>query len=338
MGILNRLRASFLGEIVRVPMRREARRFLAAAADCRSHQHRVLQNLVALNGDSRFSKERRLHEVKTPADLRSRIPVTNFDTYADAIEQVKEGDHRALLGSGNRLLMFTLSSGTTDRSKFIPITERFLEDYRRGWQIWGIQAYDAHPVMNARNIMQLTSDHDRFRTSGGTPCGNISGLAAGMQKRIVKLMYTVPGAVAKITDPEAKNYTTLRLALADDNIGMVTTANPSTLVHLARMADLKREQLIRDVADGTLSEKYDVAADVRNLLRRRTGRRNKGRAQQLERIVERTAVCFPKTTGPESNWLPSGPAAARGRICSRCARTTATLRCAITDFRPAKAG
>ncbi len=148
--------------------------------------------------------------------------------------------------------MFSLTSGTTAQAKYIPITERFLADYRSGWQAWGIQAIDAHPGINSRNILQLSSDYDLFRTPGGTPCGNISGLVAACQKRIVRTMYTVPGVVAKIRDSDAKLYTAMRLAVADRNIGMVMTANPSTLIQLAKLADSRKDDLIRDIADGTL--------------------------------------------------------------------------------------
>jgi len=279
-------------------MRRELRRFLDSCSDCRAHQHRVLRELIALNGDSEFAIDRGLHTVKTPADLRRRLPVTRYDDYAAGIERMKAGRPRALLGSGNRLLMFSLSSGTTSGSKFIPITDRFLKDYRRGWQIWGIRTFDEHPAMNARNIVQLTSSHDRFRSSGGTPCGNISGLVAAMQKRVVKAMYTVPAAIAKIADPEAKNYATLRLALADGNVGLVMTANPSTLIHLARLADRRREELIRDIADGTLAMQSELPADALAALRRRIGRKDRRRAGELDRIAERTGSLLPKDYWP----------------------------------------
>ena len=174
--------------------------------------------------------------------------------------------------------MFSLTSGTTSQAKYIPITERFLSDYRSGWQIWGIQTLDAHPGINGLNILQLSSDYDLFRTPGGTPCGNISGLVAACQKRIVRTMYTVPGAVAKIRNSDAKLYTTMRLALADPHIGLVMTANPSTLIQLAKLADTRKEDLIRDIADGTLSSAEHVPGEIREALRRRILRRLPARA------------------------------------------------------------
>ena len=297
MGILDRFRAS-LGAIPRANLRREAKRFFNATHDCRAQQTRVLRSLIALNGDSRFATERRLHEVRTGDDLRKRIGVTDYDDYAEHIEQMKLGNHRALLGSANELLMFSLSSGTTATSKFVPITRQFFKDYKRGWQIWGISAFDDYPGMNIRRILQLSSNHDRFRTPGGTPCGNISGLAAAMQRPIVRTMYTVPAALAAIDDSEAKNYATLRLALADANIGLVMTANPSTLVQLAKLADDNAESLIRDIADGTLAVRGNVSAEVLQRLRRRFGRRQPKRARELEQIVQREGGLYPRHYWP----------------------------------------
>lgn len=285
MSILNRIRG-LLGGFLRAKLRREANRFINASKDCRAAQKNVLQRLMALNGESHFAREHRLHEVAAPEDLARRLPVTCYEDYADHIEQMKSGDHRALLGEDNPLLMFSLSSGTTSKSKFVPITRQFLRDYRRGWQVWGIRMFDAHPAANCGTIVQLSSDFDRFRTTSGTPCGNISGLVAAMQKRIVQTMYTVPQAIAKIDDVELKQYTTLRLALAERYVGVVMTANPSTLVHLAKSAEERSEDLIRDIADGTLCGGDELPDEVRIKLGRRISKRRPKRARELERILQ----------------------------------------------------
>ncbi|MEO1993802.1 MAG: GH3 auxin-responsive promoter family protein, partial [Planctomycetaceae bacterium] len=199
MPRLRKIRA-VAGAVVRVPIRRTARTFLNATKDCRTTQHRVLNELLKLNDGSRFQREHGLHRARTVDDFRQRLPVADFEYFRPYIEDLKHGDHQALLGAGNRLMMFTLSSGTTAESKFIPITRRFLNDYRRGWQIWGIRALDKHRQINEQTILQLSSNFDQFRTAGNTPCGNISGLVAAMQKRIVRSMFAVPVVVSQISD------------------------------------------------------------------------------------------------------------------------------------------
>lgn len=298
MVMINTLRA-IVGAIPRASVRRQAGRFVQATADCRGTQHRVLRELLALNAESHFSREHNLDTVQTVKDFRQRFPISDYETFRPAIEEVKRGNHSALLGPKNRLLMFSLSSGTTSQSKYIPITQRFLDDYRRGWQIWGIETLDAHPAINSRSIVQFSSDHDRFRSEGGTPCGNISGLVAAMQKRIVRQMYAVPATVAKISDVATKQYTTLRLALAERSAALVTTANPSTLIHLANFAETRAEQIIRDIADGTLTTEEPLPKEVRAGLGRRVSRKNSNRAAELERILETTGQLYPKDYWPE---------------------------------------
>ena len=302
MRIVRQLRAR-VGVVPRALCRREARRFLSAAKSCRSAQSQVLLDLLALNAGSRFARDHRLEGVRNVTQFRRRLPVADYEYFRPYVEGLKAGRPEALLGPKNRLLMFSLTSGTTAQAKYIPITERFLADYRSGWQVWGIQTIDAHPEISSLNILQLSSDYDLFRTPGGTPCGNISGLVAACQKRIVRTMYTVPGAVAKIRDSDAKLYSAMRLAVADRNIGMVMTANPSTLIQLAKLADKRKDDLIRDIAEGTLTETANVPAEVRRALARRISRKDRARARELESIVERTGQLLPRDFWPEMQVL-----------------------------------
>ena len=286
LWLKDRLR-DFSGYFFRARVRREAERFLLATQNCQQTQQEVLRRLLALNAASRFSQEHGLTSTLTPQEFRARLPICDYEYFRPYIERLKVGDSPALLGPENRLLMFTLSSGTTSDSKFIPVTTQFLSDYRRGWQIWGVQAYDARPGLNHKNMLQVTSDYSRFQTEAGIPCGNISGLAVAMQRAVVRFLYTIPFVVSKIENPLAKYYMILRLGLADDNIGLITTANPSTVIQLATLADAEKESLIRDIADGTLSERFPVHSEVRQALARKLNRRRRRRARQLEAVVEK---------------------------------------------------
>lgn len=271
---------------VRWSIRRTASRFESQFSRCEPRQRELLADLLRLNATSDFARAFGLSPSMSVDEFRRAVPLTDFETYRPYVERMKRGELSALLGSGNRLLMYTLSSGTTNESKFIPITARFLEDYRRGWKVWGIRAFDAHPGVHLGEIVQLSSDYDQFRTEAGHPCGNISGLVSAMQSPFVKTMYAVPDCVARIKSPEAKYYTALRLAVANPRIALVMTANPSTIVHLAHRAGEWGQSLIRDVRDGTLSDRFEVPAAIRRQLWWRI-RRSRSRARDLDRAAER---------------------------------------------------
>jgi hypothetical protein len=107
-------------------------------------------------------------------------------------------------------------------------------------------------------------------------------------------------------DPAAKYYVALRLSVPR-KVGMIIAANPSTVVAMARAGDQEKETLIRDIRDGTLSDRFDIPADVRAALQGRIRKQHPERARELEAIVNRTGTLYPKDYWPRDciigNWM-----------------------------------
>ena len=135
----------FFGQPVVNRARRLAQAFLGQTRHAGDVQRRLLLNQIARNADSQFGRDHHFREIRTPEDFRRQVPVGGYDRHEPYIDRVRQGDTQALFGPGTRVLMFAMTSGTTSRPKTIPVTRRSLQDYRDGWTIWGIQAFDAHP-------------------------------------------------------------------------------------------------------------------------------------------------------------------------------------------------
>ncbi|MFN7682590.1 MAG: GH3 auxin-responsive promoter family protein [Planctomyces sp.] len=250
----HRVRA-FFGRPLRARLARGRRRFLRrAAVNCQALQQRVLQDLLKLNSGSAFARDFGLTPGMTVQQLRGQVPISDYELYRPYVDRMLRGETSALLGRRNRLLMFAMTSGTTSSSKYIPVTSRFLADYRAGWQMWGIELYRTVPGLPDLNVVQIASSHCRSLTPAGTPCGNISGLVASMQSPLVRSLYTIPAAVADISDADLKRRLILSLAYGDPHVGMFVTANPSTLLQLFESVQRNPEQLLRDLHDGLGSE------------------------------------------------------------------------------------
>src|SRR5262249_31921727 len=155
-----------------------------------------------------------------------------------------------------------------------------------GWNLWGLKAFRDHEAVRLRPIVQLSGDWEETRTEAGIPCGAVTGLTAAMQKRIIRWLYCVPAGVGKVKDAPSKYYLALRLSLPR-KVGMIIAANPSTLINLARAGDQRKQDLIRDLYDGTLHADLDIPEQVRASIKGRL-RRDPARARQLEEIVRRT--------------------------------------------------
>ncbi len=272
-------------------------RFLNEARFARQLQHRHLFEKIARNASSQFGRDHGFGEIRTLEDFRKRVPLTDYEYHRPYINRVMEGETKALFDPNTRILMFAMTSGTTSTPKHLPVTEKFYQEYRASWQLWGTGVYRDYPHLLGLSTLQLSSHWQVSRAPCGIPCGNISGLAAETRPPYIRSLFVLPNAVVRIMDSSAKHYTALRLALATSRIGMVITANPSTLVEFAKRCNRERESLIKDIHNGTLNEEIDVSPEIRNALRPAL-RRNPQRAKELEAIVEKTGNLHPKEAWP----------------------------------------
>jgi hypothetical protein len=285
--------------------RRLARAFLRQTERADLVQRALLMQIVARHAASQFGRDHHFSEIRSPADFRRQVPVRGYDGHEPYIDRVRKGDLGALFGPGTEVLMFALTSGTTAQPKTIPVTRQALRDYREGWTIWGILAFDDHPEMlrwGLRPILQLASDWRESHTPAGIPCGAITGLTAQMQSPLVRFTYCMHPAASRIKDVESKYYVALRLSVFR-NLGATVAANPSTILGIARLGDREKERLIRDVADGTVDSSWSIPPEVRAAIHVKTRWRRRRAARRLEAIVARTGRLLPMHYWPDLQFL-----------------------------------
>jgi hypothetical protein len=282
-------------------LRHGLRRYLNDAKRAREIQHRTLLRKIARHANSDFGRDFGFASIKSAADFRAQVPVLTYEDHHPYVARVLEGDETALFAPGTRILMFAMTSGTTGVPKRLPITEELFSEYCRGWRLWGAGMYGDCPRLMFQKSLQLTSDWQQFHTPLGAPCGQISGLAATTRPKMSDLMFLPPAATGQIHDSAAKHYATLRFALASRKVGMLITANPSTLIEFARRASRQAESLLRDIHDGTLS--CEVPPHVRSALARQIRRRRPRRARELTRLAEQHGGLLPKHAWPRLSAL-----------------------------------
>lgn len=278
--------------------------FRAATRRATAIQERTLLSKIRRNAASDFGRRFGFDAIRSADDFVRRVPVLGYEDHQPYIERVKAGETSALFGRAERIHMFALTSGTTDSPKYIPVTESFLREYRAGWNAFGIKALLDHPGTMLRPILQVTSRMDESKTTAGIPCGAITGLMAATQKRLVRKYYVTPPCIARIDDASAKYYTVMRLGVAAD-VAFMITASPATQLKLARTADRHREQIIRDVRDGTLWDGIEIPSDVRAELRPRL-RPDPQTAGRLETLISEHGRLLPKhywRLGFLANWI-----------------------------------
>ena len=265
------------------------RKHLKHAVKC---QKRVLMRKIENSLNSDFGRKYNFSNIKSVEDFRKAVPIHTHQDLKPYLDRVKQGDVTALFNPDEKIFMFALTSGTTASCKYVPVTTNFLKEYKHGSLLWGFQLALGHPKITKHKILPMVSSYDEMRTESGCPCGSISGLIAATQKYLARLLYIIPYWVFAIPDQEAKYYTYLRLAIAEPDIGLLTTANPSTLIKLARYADKYKEQIIKDIREGTFHYPFEVSeADMKKLPKNLV--KNPQRAKELERIASENDKFYP---------------------------------------------
>lgn len=267
-------------------------RLMRRLQDARRVQERVLIDLLQRNAESEYGRRHDFARIRTIDDFRRAAPLVRYEELRPSIERVMNGETTALFSPREAIRMFATTSGTTSRTKYIPVTAEFERQYRRGWNAFGLKMLTDHPASILRAILQSSGRFDERRTAAGVPVGAITGLLARTQKRIVKRFYVGRPEISHIGDVRGRHYALMRLALGRD-VAFAITANPATLIQLAKTADAERERLIRDVRDGTMNAEIVGDARIRALLA--SGLRpSAARAAELEEIRRRTGALLPR--------------------------------------------
>ena len=298
--MIGRFLLKMLRKAVARPLYRKFAAFEAACQDPQRTQEELLRQVLAFHANTAFGRDHGFASIKTVADYRRQVSIGPYERLEPYIRRVMAGETNALLAD-QRVLMFALTSGTTAARKHIPITDQYLADYRRGWNLWGLRAIKQHKQVFLKPILQLCGDADEYRTAAGTPCGNLSGFTAQVQKKLMRWMYVVPPCTGKVKEARARTYVAVRFGL-QKRLGMLMSANPSTLVNLARFMDREKESLIRDIHDGTLNADLDVPTEIRSLLAPKLKPRPE-RAAELEAFAAKAGALLPKDVWPADRLL-----------------------------------
>lgn len=119
MPVLNFLSKAFLGF--------HYRKLCKELENPIEYQRETLATILSLNKNTEWAKAHGLGEKSTYAEFADRVPCVEYEALRPSIERMQQGEYDVLCGG--RVKMFSKSSGTTGgKSKFLPVTQRFLEN------------------------------------------------------------------------------------------------------------------------------------------------------------------------------------------------------------------
>ncbi|TKB73394.1 MAG: GH3 auxin-responsive promoter family protein [Nitrospira sp.] len=275
--------------------RRLWRQFDSLTFTPRATQEQWLMSLLRRNQDTLFGRTHSFGRIRSVEDYRASVQPADYEAVRPYVRAIIEGRQRVLTAEAP--FMFNLTSGTTERPKLIPVTRSAAAMNACLTTLWLYRTLVDHPDLLAGPFLFLAGAPVEGHTPGGLPYGAATGLALASAPWLLKRQHVIPGAVLEITDYDTKYYLTMRLAL-EHRLSFIVTPNPGTLIRLAETADTRKEEMIRDIRDGTLSDCLDLGAAVLERVKGRL-KPNARRASELAHCVEEYDALRPQDYWPE---------------------------------------
>ena len=274
--------------------RRQWTRWESLTAKPEEVQNRLLVDIVRRNRGTRFGRDHRFDTIRSLREYREQVAISDYERLRPYVERAQNGEASAL--TAEPVLMFTLTSGSTGQPKLIPVTATTRRNHRQLTRFWYYRALVDHPDLFSGKLLGAVSPAVEGRTACGIPFGAASGLIYQSSPSWIQNAYAVPYEISEVKDFEAKYYLTMRLALEHD-ISFIGTPNPSTILKLVECASRTKDEIIKDIRDGTISSRFNSPPELRAGFARRLGK-NPARAKRLESLIKNDGALRPREYWP----------------------------------------
>ena len=268
--------------------RRELNRFHVATTDVAGAQRSVLEEIVRRNRDTEFGREFGFGEIQTPEQFQRRVPVTDYEFYAQRIERIATGEQRNVL-TVDPVKLLEPTSGTSGGEKLIPYTRSLRGQFQRAIAAWIADLMTHRPaVRGGRAYWSITPAFGSHRESpGGIPIGfDADTEYLGLWDRVfARRVMAVPAVCSKLQDIDNFRYCTLLHLLAAKDLSLISVWSPTFLTTLISLLPQWQDRLCNDVARGTFSPPRDLEVVNGIVDRNFRPRKNRHRAQQLKAIL-----------------------------------------------------
>jgi hypothetical protein len=253
--------------------RRALTGFRRRLARGRTANDETLRGILRRNAASEFGRRHGFAGLarsdRIGADYAAALPVAGYDAFRDDFARIADGARDVLFPGSPR--MFVSTSGTTGDPKLFPVTLRqqnaalvfiaLLTPAARAECVPGFG------FRQPTSTLMVASRAGR-QTAAGVPVGNPSG--AGI-RRILALappFWVFPAPVLTVQDHPAALYLHALFALRAADLGCIEAIYCSHIVSWMGLIERRADDLVRDLADGSLHPGLELTAAERAVIGR----------------------------------------------------------------------
>ena len=278
-----------------------------ASKDPRKSSEKTLRGILEYAKDSEYGKEHNFAEIlkaDSAEELFRRyaqnVPINDYEDLRPYVEKHKNGQADVLFPG--KPVLYATTSGTTSEPKWIPITKEYLSNvYGKMTKVWLFNFIKNRHLVFSGKILSIVGKVKEGEAPDGTMFGSVSGVTQRDCPGFVKALYSNPQCVYSIADYTARYYVLMRMAIEQD-ITLIVTANPSTIIELQNNVNEFYDEYVKDIENGTLKKELNIDPAIRAELESCL-KPNPERAAHLRALREKYGRVLPKHYWPRLQLL-----------------------------------
>lgn len=226
-------------------------------------QKRILKEILTKNKTTEYGIRYRFQDIRTIDDFQKNLPVSTYDDYQDDIKRMADGEENLL--TTDNILLYELTSGSTNGTKLIPYTQGLKAEFQNGIKPWIYDMYLSNKILLfGKSYWSITpAASKREYTSGGRPIGfeEDSEYFGKIEKIFVESVFAVKSDVSKSDTIDGFYFKTALSLLNCSNLRIISVWSPSFLLLILEYIDENKELLIEKLHK---KRKMKIAERIKN--------------------------------------------------------------------------
>ncbi len=211
-------------------------------------QREVLQELVTAAQYSSFGKKYNFTKLFNVKEFKKAVPIQDYDSLKPYIQRMMEGEENVLWNTP--INWFAKSSGTTsDKSKFIPMSEESLQDnhYKANKDVLSnyYKNFPGSELLTGKGLV-VGGSHQINKLNDEIQYGDLSAVLMQNSPFWGQWLRTPELSIALLDEWETK-IEKLAQATANENVTSVAGVPTWTLILFKRILEIKNAQTLKEV-------------------------------------------------------------------------------------------
>lgn len=249
MKLSSRLSYELFKQVLSLKAKSSYRALLNATANPRDTQSATLLNILGQNASTDYGKACEFASITSTEDFQQHVSIATFEHLRPYINQQRKLGTATL--TQETPIYFNRTSGTTGTPKDVPITPTTLLEIQQLSQINAYVLASQSKVLRHK-IFAIGGAVVEDRTEQGIPIGSASGMLYRQQSRFVSSRYVLQPEVFDIPDIELRYLVCAILGVRERFVSTIAAANPSTLIRLCSIINVRRDEILKALMDQKL--------------------------------------------------------------------------------------